>query len=584
MKIISKILWIFLLVLFTQNILAQKFAATADRTTVGQNERFQVYFTFSGGDINKVKKFNSPDFKGFKVISGPNQSSSMQIINSQVSGSLEYSFIVVCSTIGDFTIGNSTIEYEGKKYTSQSLVIKVVKSGSKQGNTTVGGISDEELANNVFIRAIPNKTIVNKGEQVTITYKLYTRLNISSPKISKLPTYKNFWAEELETGNNIRFNVEMYNNELEVPVLIKRKRTSRDIFDDFFNDSFFGRTESVKFNAKSNIVKIKVNPLPVNNVPSSFNGAVGDFTFRADLDKKNVKQNEPISLKLSISGTGNIKLLDVPEVQLPPGFEKYEPKITESINRKDIVSGKKVVEYLIVPRVPGLKVIPQVEFSYYSSSRNRYVTLNSPKYEINITEGERTFESSISGYTKENVQLLSEDIRFIKTSAFSIRKKSEITIIQNWFWISLILPLIVLLTVLGYKKRHDKLSGNTKLLKYQKAEKAARSRLKSAKKAIENDDKAGFYNELSQALFGYLEDKLHLQKSEFSLERALTELNERSVSDKLIGKVRSIAEKCEFERFAPNSVNIEAEKDLYKETLKLIVGLDNSISSGKRKK
>ncbi|MFC2134672.1 BatD family protein, partial [Bacteroidota bacterium] len=354
-----------IIILFSPHGLSgQEFNATVDKTTVGQNERFQVYFTFEGEDVNGVRNFTPPSFEGFRVLSGPNQSTSMQIINGKVSGSLTYSFIVQGSEIGKYPLGTASVEYEGDTYKTDPLQIEVVKGTPKQSrDESSTGVSDEELAENVFIVATADKRKAVIGEQITITYKLYTRLNISSPQISKLPTYQGFWAEELNASQNIMFNIEMYNGEryraatiktvalfpsktgklsvtpfeLNVPVLVRKKRKRSDIFDQFFNDSFFGKTETVDYIAKSNKVIIDVSDVPKSNVPDSFNGAVGKYNFKAEINKSNVELNEGITLRVTISGQGNIKLLDVPEIKLPPGFEMYDPKTSETINLESFV-------------------------------------------------------------------------------------------------------------------------------------------------------------------------------------------------------------------------------------------------------
>lgn len=595
--------------LFVNSAYAQQFTSTVDKTTVGQYERFQAYFTFSNIDINAVRNFKAPSFQGFRILGGPNQSTSMQFINGKMSSTVTYSYILQPSGVGDFTIGSATAEYQGKNLSTQPVNIKVVQGSAPQtGGNDNSGVNQEELAKNVFIRAIPNKTNVLQGEQITVIYKLYTRLNISSPQISKLPVYQGFWAEELDSPNTINFDIEMYNGErfrsavikrvalfpsktgeltvtpfeLDVPVLVKRKSQNRDIFDEFFNDSFFGRSETVQFRAKSNTVKINVSPLPAN-APASFNGAVGDFTFDANIDKKDVEQNEPISLKLTISGTGNINLLDVPEIQLPPGMETYDPRTTASVNKSSVISGKKFLEYLIVPRTVGEKEIPPVEFTYYSPSQKRYITHSSPAYAINVRKGSGNYDAAVSGFSKEDVKLLSEDIRFIKTSSFEFEKRGELSIIGNWFWIAAVFPLIILVAVLGIKKRQEKLSGDIQLLKYQKAVKVATSRLRAAKKVLGENNLPGYYSELASALFGYLEDKLSLQKSEFTVDRAIDNLKSRQIKEDLVDLVKSISEKCEFARFAPSSISRQSADELYAEAERVIVELENSISSRKRK-
>ncbi|MCP5064099.1 MAG: protein BatD [Ignavibacteriae bacterium] len=601
----KKIFFITLLFLTTSiNLFAQEFSASIDKSTIGQNERFQIYFTYKGGNLNALSNFKAPSFKGIRILSGPNESKSMQIINGQVAGSITFSYIAVGSSLGKFNIGSASAKANGKTYTTKPIEFNIIKS--TQTNAKVDsdlGMSKKELNKNVFIRANPNKHTAFLGEQITVTYKLYTKLNISSPQISKLPTFSGFWSEELDAVKNISFEIEMYKGEryraavikkvalfpsktgnlsltpfeLKVPVIVKSKKR-RNAFDDFFNDSFFGRSQTIEHVAKSNKIKIKVKPLPTVNVPSSFSGGVGNFDFDVKLDKQDVELNEAISVKIKISGTGNIALLKLPEINFPAGFEKYEPKTSERINKKNIVSGRKNIEFLIVPRVPGLKEIPPIEFSYFDLKKKRYVTKTSEVFKVNIKEGEGGYNQNIAGYSKEDVKLLNEDIRFIKSSSFSFQRKEGRNKISILFWLGLILPLGALLALLFVQNKQNKLAGNISLLKFQKADKKANQLLGKATKSLESNNLQEYYNYLSQALFGYLEDKLGIQKADFTIDKAVEKLKEKNASHELIKNLKQVSEKCEFARFAPDAVGNDADKQFYKSVESIIQNISSTIS------
>ncbi|KAF0151500.1 MAG: BatD [Ignavibacteria bacterium] len=590
----------------TNTLFAQKFSASIERTTIGLNDRFQVDFNFEGGDINNVSNFRPPTFSGFRILSGPNQSSSMQIINGRASGSLGFSYVLQPSSIGEFTIGSASIDLAGKTYSTQPIKIKVEKGSSQaQQQQNSGGYSQQELAKNVFIIAEANKTRALQGEQITVTYKLYTKLNIASPQITKLPAYEGFWSEEIGPIKQINFDLEMYRGEryrvakikqvalfpsktgtlnvtpfeLNVPVIVKKKRTGNDMFDEFFNDSFFGRSETVEFLAKSNTIRVVVEALP-SGAPASFNGAVGNFNFKAEVDKNDVTANESITLRMNLNGSGNIKLLNPPTPQLPGGMEKYEPKTVENINRGTIVSGQKIIDYLLIPRSSGTKEIPAIEFTYFNPASRKYVTLKSPTFRINVRPGIGG-EAASNNFAKEDVKLLSQDIRYIKLDDFNLEPKQEITFIKTWFWVSIILPLFAMIGAFVYKSKQEKLYGNVKLMKFQKAEKEARKRLKLAKAALDSQRTTSFYTEISLALFGYLEDKLSIQRSEFTLEGAAEILIKKNVNKALIDSVKKIAERCEFARFAPQGEMQAAANDMLEETVKVIVALDSSIGGKK---
>lgn len=603
----TKFLVIIVLALLTQLNLAQKFTTSADRTTVGQYDRFQVDFVFEGGDVNGLSNYRPPAFNGLRVLSGPNQSSSMSIINGRVSGSLTFSYILQPINVGEFTIASASVDYGGRTFKTDPLKIRIEKGTPQQQKESTGGYSQEDLAKNVFIVAEANKTKVLQGDQITVTYKLYTKLNIASPQISKLPSYQGFWAEEVGPIQNINFEIGMRNGErfrvakikqvalfptktgtlsvtpfeLNIPILIKKKRTGNDLFDEFFNDSFFGRTETVEFTARSNTIKVEVEPLPAG-APASFNGAVGNFSLKADIDKQSVTANESVTLRLNLSGTGNIKLLDAPEPKLPSGFEKYEPKVVENINRGSIISGQKIIDYLIVPRSSGPKEIPPVEFTYFNPSSRKYVTLTTQAFKINVNPGVGG-EVVSQNYGKEDVKLLSEDIRFIKLDSETLEPRHEVALIRSWFWFSIFIPLFGLIGALVYQRKQLKLYSNIKLMKYQKAEKEARKRLKLAKAALDTKETTKFYSEISSALFGYLENKLSIQKSEFTLEGAVETLQTHSVNSELIERVKQIAERCEFARFAPEGEMQAIANEMYEGTVKVIIDLDSSIDIRRKK-
>ncbi|MBS4034289.1 MAG: protein BatD [Ignavibacterium sp.] len=597
---INKLLILF--VLLTVEIFSQKFFATVNENKIADTDRLQVTFTFEGKDVNKLKNFKPPAFRDFRIFSGPNQSTSMKIINGVVSASLAYSYILLPNATGNYTIGSAIIEYDGENLQTEPITVSVVKGTAKPKEESKQSIPDAEIAQNLFIRTIVDKNRAYLGEQVTVTYKLYTRLNIAAQmSISKLPQYQGFWAEEIQTSQNISFSTEVIDGkqfsvgilkraalfptqtgslevtpfELNVPVRIQRKRNPNNIWDDFFGDPF-GRGETIEYLAKSNTAKIEVMPLPENGKPDSFKGAVGNFDFNVFLDKSETVTNEPISIKMKINGRGNIKLLELPSFDLPTGFERYDPKINEQINRTGAISGYKEAEYLFVPRIAGVREIKPIEFSFFDPSRKSYVTLKSQPLTINIKQGTETQSLDYAG--KENIRQLGDDIRFIKTTYTDIDKNKQLMIYHPAFWTSVAFPLFALVGLIGWKRRQDKLSGNVQLLKYQKAQKIAKSRFKLAKKLMEERKTEEFYSELSLALFGYLEDKLNIPKADFTIEHAQELLRIKGIDNDLINKVSTSAEKSEFVRFAPGSKEKESMQQMYNEFSSIIIEIEKRIS------
>jgi hypothetical protein len=587
---------------------SQSFTASVSNNPIGLDEQFEISFTFSGQDINNLTNFQAPSFKDFIPLSGPNQSTSMQIINGAVSGSRTFSYYLQARNIGKFTIGSASIVNKDQTLKSNPITIEVVKGSAKPKQNQDQGaqqVSTKEIAENLFIRAIVDRTNVYKGEQVTVVYKLYTRLNISTPQLSKLPSYQGFWSEELDMPQNINFTRENINGklfnvavlkkaalfpsqsgelsvtpfELKIPVMIQKKKSGNP-FDDFFNDPFSNQTETVDFTAKSNTVKVKVLPLPQTK-EESFYGAVGNFSYNASVDKKRVKQNEPVTLKLEISGTGNISLIEPPKFELSSGFEKYDPKSTDQINRGGIVSGKKTFEYLIVPRISGKQEIPSIKFTYFNPQKKEYTTLSSPSFSIEIDKGSGEYAGT-GGLTKEEIKLLDQDIRYIKTSKDELHKEDGLLISSAGFWTAVILPFTAFIGLLVWKRREDKLAGNVQLLKNLRAEKIAKSRLKLASKLLKEKNTEKYYEEVSRALIGYLEDKLNLPKSEFTLDAIKSVLFERKIPEEQISEVASTIQKCEFIKYAPVTDGLNEMQNIYNSTSRLIVKLEDLLSRIKR--
>jgi uncharacterized membrane protein len=599
---------IFAVFLLPANIISQSFTATASSTKVGEGEQFELSFTYTGSEINAIGNFQAPNFKDFLVLSGPNQSSSMQIINGAVSGSRAFTYYLQPRTIGKFTIGSATIFIKGQALKSSPLTIEVVKGSSNQQAKKEQNdqeVSTKEIGENVFIRAIIDKNSVYQGEQVTVTYKLFTRLNIQAPQISKLPSYQGFWSEEIESSNQISFSRENYEGklfnvailkraalfptqtgelsvtpfELKIPVLIQRKRKSNSPFDDFFNDPFLGRTESVEYTAKSNTVKVNVLPLPQTSL-SQFTGAVGNYTLQTSIDKKKVKQNEPITLKVMLSGEGNINLLDLPQLQIPNGFEKYEPKISADVFRGGIISGKKNFELLVIPRVSGTFEIPGLQFSFFNPKKKVYVTVSSSAYPITVEQGSAEYTGGGNGLSKEEIKLLGQDIRFIKTNFSDVTNEKNSSEDSLPLILTIYsLPLFGLIGFLFWKQKEEKLSGNIMLLKNLRAEKIAKFRLKTASKYLKEKNDTLFFAEISQAIFGYIEDKLSINKADFTVEASITKLQLNSVEEKIIDELKLILEKCEFIRFAPSQNILEDMNLLYNRTASLIASLEENISA-----
>ncbi|MEO8168101.1 MAG: BatD family protein, partial [bacterium] len=540
------------------------FVATLDKNPVSVNDQFTLSFTLQNAGSGGGKNLKLPNLDNFRIMMGPSTTSNMQYINGVVSSSFTYSYVLQPKSVGKFTIGAASIEIGGKTYSSPALTIEVSKSTvqSNKQQQQQGGVSGDveaQLAENLLLRATIDKSRVVQGQQINLVYKLYTRVQIQNYNLTKSPTMTGFWSEDVEMAKQIQLATETYNGkqfqvgvikrsalfptqsgtleigpmEITTLVTVRDKRTW-DPFD-VFNGNPFGR--QIEYVVKSEPIRIKVDPLPPG-APASFKGAVGKFSISAKVDKQNAKTNEPISYKVVIAGTGNIKVLESPSIEVPTDFEQYTPKVADNINRRDVrISGSKTFEYILVPRYPGKKIIKPVEFSYFDLGKNEYVTLKSPQLEINVEQGPAGATPFVSSSPREDVQMLSQDIRFIKVDRPAFVKRGEYLYTSGAFIALLLLPLAGLGGTLVYTRKRQAVMSDMVGYRNRRAIKVARKGLKNAEVLLKevsggNDNaerKIAFYSEVARAMWKYLGDKLNIQQADISIELAVNELSVRSV-------------------------------------------------------
>lgn len=591
-----------LLIVLAMTAVAQNgtFVASVDRSTVGTGDRFEVSFSVSGSDVNGIKNFRPPNFNPFVVLSGPGQSTNMQYNNGQMSGSVTYTYYLYARQAGKYSIGAASIEYKGTTLQTQPIPIEVVQ-GKPQAQQKEADAS-QNIGDNLFIRASADKQRVKQGEPVTVTYKLYTRLQVSGYDIAKAPVYQGFWAEEIEqpkqptvtneTHDGKQYRVAMIRKtalfptqsgklvisplEVRCAFQLQSRKKSNDPFDSFFNDPFFSRMQPVEQEFKSNPLNVTVDPLP-GNAPAGFSGAVGRFTFTATADTREVKTGDPITLRLTIFGSGNVKLLTPPKPSLPADFEAYDPKISEEITRDGgVIRGKKTAEYLIIPRNVGDRAIEPISFSYFDLDRNAYSTVRSQRFDFTVLQG-KDVSGGAAIASKSDIRLLGEDIRFLKLTLGELHQIGESPFSGIWLVIVLVLPPLAFLGAFVYRKREEKLSGKKDLLRFAKAGREAAKRLKHAKKLLSQGNTESYHAEISKALMSYLEDKLHIPKASLRIDEAATLLEQNGVSFETVQTLRSCIDRAEFARFAPASDTQAARAELLDAAAGIINNVERSF-------
>ncbi len=587
------------------------FTASADKTTIALGEQFNLQFTLSGAGTSSGTNFQLPDLSKFLILSGPNQSTSMQFINGSVSSSVSYGYVLQARETGKFTIGAASIEAGGKKYSTQPLTITVVKGSAQQKQSAANGAAQTpdnsvHIGDNLFLRAEVDRTHVYQGEQITVTFKVFTRVRITNYTINKLPNMIGFWSEDIAIPQQVNLVNETYKgkqyqvgvlkktalfptqpgtleiNPLEIicQVQVQQRRSNgKDWFDQFFNDPFFNSVQTSNVTITSEPVKVTVLPLPKNDAPRDFQGAVGKFSMDVALSKKNVKTNEPLSLKATISGTGNIKILEAPGLEVPNDFEKYDPKVTDNIDRTGpAIHGSKTFEWLLVPRYPGEKHIPPVDFSYFDPSQRKYVSLHSNPIDITVEKGSAEPEQFTGTISKEDVKLLNEDIRFIKTDPMAFHRRGEETLSSATVAVITVLPLLAFIGIVAFRQKSIRDSADVVSFRARKAMKVATKRLQQAKTLLTANNAEEFYTETSRALWQYVADKLSIDRAELSIDTVTQQLSEKNISPELVGRIKECLEICEFARFAPASASEEEKKKMYDLASEVIVATEKELN------
>ena len=592
------------------NLLAQneKLTATTSSSTVSTGDQFQVTFTFTGNG----KNFRAPDFANFSVLMGPNQSSSVQIVNGNFSQTLSFTYVLQAVNEGTFKIGAAEIIGNSGKVTSNTISINVVKGSSQPQSGNQGAAQQNAVdSKNVFLKTFVDKSNVYQGEAVVVTYRLYTKVALVNYSVEKIPSMNGFWSQDIAMPQQLQFRQEnlegvAYNvadikkmvlfpqrsgtltvdamkGEAIARIQVKRQGRSNDPFDQFFNDPFFNNpfnssVKDVKVPLQGEAVKINVKALP-ENAPASFNGAVGKLNFEVSVDKKELKAHEPVTLKIKISGKGNIKLIDPPAITFPPDFETYDPKENSNLNVTIAgVTGTKTIEYLLIPRNAGEYKIPIADFAFFDLDKKAYQEIPSPEIVIKVNKGDESVTVVTgTGVNKSDIQLLGKDILFIKTQDPKFVKENQVFFGSKLFYSFMATPVLIFAGLLLVRRRQEGLKGKTGLLKSKRANKVAQKRLAAAKKLLATNEKEKFLDEISKAMWGFISDKLQIPVADLSKETATDALLNIKVDPLLVTEFTDTIDKCEFARFAGSQG--ESHENLYKQALESISKIELSARS-----
>lgn len=554
----------------------------------------QFRLSFSINERGNNLRLPSGLADNFDILMGPStgQSTSIRTINGRTTQEISYSYtyILRAKKEGTFEIRPASIEVGGKIFESNSLKIQVVKSQSNptttpRGNQSQGSPQNVDLgADNLFVKVEMSKRNVFRGEQIIATVKLYVNPNINIGGFDEvnLPTYEGFYTQDIEIPQQINFNREVYNDKIyqvgilkktvlfpqqngkitvepfSMSVLVQQLVKPRSFFDDFFSNY-----RTVKASMTSKPVTVTVKNLPTE--PANFMGGVGNFELTSSISSESVTTNDAVTLTVKISGNGNIRLIRNPELKLPTDFEVYDPRATDNVNATaNGASGVKTIEYLFQPRFEGDYKIPSVKFAYFNPSLGRYVTKSTPEYNLKVIKGsEEQSATVVSSLRKEDVQLIGQDIRFIKQGNPMLKIKGY-TFFGSLGFYSVYAgsSLLFLFLFIVYRKKARE-NANIALVRNKKANRVASKRLKAASVYMKQNNNEAFYEAILKAFWGYLSDKLGIPVADLNRDSAISKLKERKVTEEVIDTFAEVIDQCEFARYAP-AEGSEARHELYK--------------------
>lgn len=574
---------------------------TADApAVVSTDEIFRVVFTATY-ESGKVSDFVPPSFEGLEVLAGPvsSTSTSFQSINGQSSTTHAHSYTYTVRAVqeGKVTIAPASVKIGKETYRTEPRTIEAVKGEVPDQGSAASGGQRQSAGEDLMLRMSVSKTRAVVGEPVIVTLKLYVQTSaISGFEDVRFPTFDGFWSQEIDAPQNIQFVRENYNGQVYNAALLRRymllpQQTGaltidpselvcllqiraestgpRSIFDDFFSSY-----QTIRKRVTSDPVTVNVSALP-SGAPASFTGGVGSFRMTAGFVSDSVSAHEATSLRVEISGTGNINMVDAPKMQFPADFEAYDIRKTENISTgASGASGTLTFEYPFIPRAPGVFDIDPVEFTYYDVQAGRYRTLSSGPLRLKVGEGTRTDAAVIpSGVSKRSVESLGEDIRFISTTPH-LKKAGRMMVSSPAM---LIIPIVIVLATAAVWvllnrsiARRSDVAGT----RNRKALKVARARLKNASVFLKQGLYSAFYEELHKALHGYISDKLMLPVADLTRERIGEELSSRGKNEAVIQALSDILDACEYARYAPASGSEAMEKH-YEQAVKVISEIES---------
>lgn len=570
---------------------------------VQAGENFRLAYTINNQDVEDFRAGNIPE--GLELIAGPytSQQSSYQMVNGHTtsSSSITFTYTLYATKDGSYNIPPAHARIRGRNVASRAVRVMVSGRARNTGGTprmhqdesapaiqSAGSrISDKDL----FIKVTANKKRVHEQEPVLLTYKVYTLVDLTQLE-GKMPDLTGFHSQEIPLPRQKSFHVERVNGKtyravtwsqylmypqmtgsLKIPSItfkgiVVQENRNVDPFEAFFNGGS-GYVE-VKRNIVAPGMTIQVDPLPTK--PAGFSGGVGKFNISAQLSKKEVKAGDPVTLRVVVGGTGNLKLIKQPEPVFPKGFDKYDPKVTDKTKLTNAgVGGNMVYDFLVVPRNQGEYDIPPVAFTYYDVDANAYKTIRTQGFHLSVAPGDGKGETDSYDALKDN------DIHDIKSGDTTVHPIGDIFYGSAAYWISLVIPLVAFIVLLIVFRRRAIENADIVKMRGKRATKIARRRLKNASRLMFAHKQAEFYDEVLRALWGYAGYKLNMSVESLSRDNIKDNLMQHGVPAESVEKFIMALDECEFERYAPGDAAGNMEKT-FQSAMTAIMEIENVMN------
>ena len=574
-------------------------------------EQFKVAYVLN----KRVESLNIPEMEGCSMLHGPSigTSSSYSNINGKVVTVSEYShtYLFVAEKEGKFTLAPATVVIDGKEYKSNSLTITVVPTDPNRAVTTPRSsrqsspqqqqgtnVINEE---NLFLRFELRRHSLYAGEGVEAVLKVYTRLNIGGFGRSKFPAFDGMLAEDVPMPK-IEVEREEYNGKVYDAAVLRRwvlfpQHTGEITIDPFevecniiqrerggdpFFDAVFGNTRAVSATIRSKSVKMTVNPLPLKDKPTGFSGVVGNITLSESLSSDTVRANDALTYRVTFRGSGNLKMLAAPKINFPVDFEVYDPKVSRNVRtERGTTTGSVTFEYLLIPRFAGDYTLPAVNYSFFDLQSKSYRMLTGKPHPVHVLKGNEVAtvagEAVAQSFKKEDLRVLGEDIRFIKTGENNLQPKG-VRYFRTWIYVwSLTIPFVFCVVGMWLNRRRIKANADLVKVKSKRASKMAQKRLKIAAGAMQSGDSGRFYQEVLTALWGYVSYKLNIPASELNRDNISEHLTRRGVTEGALRSFMEVLDQCEYVRYAPDSDREQGMDTFYRESMAVIMQLDKMI-------